>query len=103
MTEEQEPGLKLILQEIPTMHVTETIKNTLKAFAVIENENISERLFDLLTALDTDMEAGYEPSSKVDEAVTALDEACIEVSTQDNDDDDDLDDDDLDFDEEDEL
>ena len=85
------------------MHVTETIKNTLKAFAVIENENISERLFDLRTALDTDMEAGYEPSSKVDEAVTALDEACIEVSTQDNDDDDDLDDDDLDFDEEDEL
>ena len=85
------------------MHVTETIKNTLKAFAVIENENISERLFDLLTALDTDMEAGYEPSSKVDEAVTALDEACIEVSTQDNDDDDDLDVDDLDFDEEDEL
>ena len=85
------------------MHVTETLKNALKAFAVIENENISERLFDLLTALDTDMEAGYEPSSKVDEAVTALDEACIEVSTQDNDDDDDLDDDDLDFDEEDEL
>ena len=85
------------------MHVTETLKNALKAFATIENENISERLFDLLTALDTDMEAGYEPSSKVDEAVTALDEACIEVSTQDNDDDDDLDDDDLDFDEEDEL
>ena len=85
------------------MHVTETIKNTLKAFATIGNENISERIFDLLTALDTDMEAGYEPSSKVDEAVTALDEACIEVSTQDNDDDDDLDDDDLDFDEEDEL
>ena len=86
------------------MHVTETIKNTLKAFAVIENENISEKLFDLLTALDTDMEAGYEPSSKVDEAVTALDEACIEVSTQDDDDDDDDDDDpedDPDFDEED--
>jgi len=85
------------------MHVTETLKNALKAFATIGNENISERIFDLLTALDTDMEAGYEPSSKVDEAVTALDEACIEVSTQDNDDDDDLDDDDLDFDEEDEL
>ena len=83
------------------MHVTETLKNALKAFATIGNENISERLFDLLTALDTDMEAGYEPSSKVDEAVTALDEACIEVSTQDDDDDDDLDDDDLDFDEED--
>jgi len=50
------------------------------------------------------MEAGYEPSSKVDEAVTALDEACIEVSTQDDDDDDDDDDDpedDPDFDEED--
>jgi len=85
------------------MHVTETLKNALKAFATIGNENISERIFDLLTALDTDMEAGYEPSSKVDEAVTALDEACIEVSTQDDDDDDDLDDDDLDFDEEDEL